>query len=116
MEMVFDKTKMCKEVIYTDIKTGAIKALVPVNVDGTEDKERKTLFSLIAHLMTPQGPVPINASSSAETLEQAAETFSETINTEIGEMVKRAEQMQKDEANKIIMPGAETSDVPLRVI
>ena len=62
-EMKFDATNLYREDKITDMRMGAIRVLVPINVDGTDDDSRKSEYSGQTQIMTQSGPVPLEFQS-----------------------------------------------------
>ena len=58
-DVKMDMANLYREEAYTDLKTGGIRRLVPVKLDGSEDTSRKPIFSGHTQLMSPHGPLPL---------------------------------------------------------
>ena len=104
-DIQIDKTNLFREENYTDRKVGALKVLTPVKADGSPDPDRQAQYVGTTNVMTQMGPVPIDAPIAADNLEGAIEKFPEAVNEAVEGMVQRAREMQREEANKIVMPG-----------
>lgn len=105
LEVPMTMDNLFREVTVTDMKAGGIKMFVPIDVDGNDVEDRDTLFVGIASVMTPQGPVQIQAMMpGVDSLEKAVVSFGEAIENRIEEMVAEAEKQAQDEASRIIMP------------
>jgi predicted RNase H-like HicB family nuclease len=52
------------------------------------------------------GPLPVNCAIEATSLEEAMQKFPEAIAEAIERMVEEAKEMQRQEASRIIVPGA----------
>lgn len=107
-----DKNNLYREQSVTDLKIANIQQLSPVNLDGTEDKTRDTIFIGRTQLSTPQGPVPIQAKLEAKTLEDAMDIFPKAMEAETQKVVESFRRMQeqqekkkKTEQSRIIVPG-----------
>lgn len=104
-----NKENLYREEVFNDFRTASIRRLVPVNTDGSDDTSRGCRFVGNAHIMTPQGPVPIQAALEAETLEEAIEKFpatmEETMKKMMEEAMKMQQQQQQQEESRIIVPG-----------
>ena len=70
-EMKFDAENLFREEKITDMKMGAIRVLVPVKVDGSEDTARPSEYSGQTQIMTQSGPVPLEFPIEAAYLSQA---------------------------------------------
>ena len=100
----FNGKNLWKEENYTDLEVGTIKKLVPINIDGTEDTNRKPTFTAATNIMTPNGALPLTGEINAENLKEAIENFSESINNALNKLQDEMMKMQQDQANKIVTP------------
>ncbi len=107
-----DKKNLYREEAITDVKVASIRRLIPVNTDGTDDKSRTQLFIGHTQLMSPEGPVPIQAKLKANNLPEALEAFPKAMEVELAEMVEKLKQMQQQQQqskqqddSRIIVPG-----------
>ena len=108
LDFQVDKTNLYREISVTDLKIANIRQLVPVNVDGTDDTNRETIFIGNTQLGTPQGPIPMQAKLEATTMEEAMDQFPQAMELETQKVIenfKRMEAQQKKEKSNIIMPG-----------
>ncbi|WP_457553075.1 cytoplasmic protein [Desulfobacula sp.] len=112
LNFTVDKNNLYREESVTDLKIANIQRLVPVHIDGSKDKSREIIFLGRTQLSTPQGPIPIQAKLSAETLEQAIDMFPKAMEAETQKVVESFKQMQqqqeqqkKAEQSRIIVPG-----------
>lgn len=98
---------LCREEIFTDLKTGVIRQLTPVKINGEIDKSRKIMFFGQTQLMTQQGPLPIQFPiEEAKNLQQAAENFPNAMEVYVAAMLEEAKRIQREEQSRIIVPGA----------
>jgi hypothetical protein len=103
-----DKEGLYLEDSFTDLKAGSIRRLTPVTADGLADKKRKTLFMAHTQLMTQMGLIPIQCELEAENLNEALDKFPAAVNDAVEKLVEKANEMRRQEASRIIVPGAET--------
>ena len=103
-----DKDNLYLEESFTDLKAGSIRRLTPVMADGSEDKSRKTLFMAHTQLMTQMGLLPIQCELEAETIKEAAEKFPAAVNEAVENLIEKANEMRRNEASRIIVPGSQT--------
>ncbi|MFA5689972.1 MAG: hypothetical protein WC959_12690 [Kiritimatiellales bacterium] len=94
-----------REENYTDLKTGSIRKLVPVNSDGREDTARAAVFSGHTQIMTPHGPIPVQGAIEAQTLAEAVEKFPMAMEAAMNTMVEEAQRFQREQASKIVTPA-----------
>ena len=104
-EMKFDATNLYREDKITDIRMGAIRVLVPIKVDGTDDESRKSEYSGQTQIMTQSGPVPLEFPIEATSLTEAIEAFAPSANKAIEKMIEEVKEMQRREASRIVVPG-----------
>lgn len=111
-----DKQNLYLEASFTDLKVASIRQLTPVKTDGSVDKTRKTIFIGQSNIMTPNGPLPIQAAIQAKHLQQAIKRFPEAMQAAMAKLadeVKKLRQQQestiitpdKKEESRIILPG-----------
>ncbi len=112
IDFTVDKKNLYREESITDLKIANIQKLVPVNLDGSEDNSRETVFLGRSQLSTPQGPIPIQAKLEANTLEDAMDQFPKVMESETQKVVEsfkrmqqQQEQQKKKEQSRIIVPG-----------
>lgn len=101
-----DDSALFREDTYTDRKVGTIRTLTPVKGDGSPDASRKIIYAGEAQIMTNAGPLPINFEIDAESLSEAAQKFSDTAKVAIERTVKELQEMRRQAASSIVVPGA----------
>ena len=95
-----------KEEAFTDLTFATIRRLTPVKLDGSIDESREAIFTGMTQLMSPNGPVPVQCLiEGAKTLSEAADKLPAAIEKTVQAMVAEAEEMRREEASKIIVPG-----------
>ena len=104
-EMKFDATNLYREDKITDMRMGAIRVLVPITIDGTDDESRKAEYSGQTQIMTQSGPVPLEFAIEATSLSEAIEAFAPSANKAIEKMIEEVKEMQRREASRIVVPG-----------
>ena len=102
---VMDPDNLFREENFTDQKMGAIRKLIPVKADGSEDGERKVMFFGSAQVMTPMGAMPLNFSLEGDTVGAAAEDFAVKAAIAVEQAAKELETMRREQASQIVMPG-----------
>jgi hypothetical protein len=103
-ELKIDRSNLYKEVTFTDLKVGMIKHMTPVKSDGTADKTRKSVFVGQTSLMTPGGPLPIQAVIQAKDLQQAIKKFPEAMKMAMDRLAEEAKKYQQQEQGRIEKP------------
>lgn len=107
-----DQANLYREESITDLKVASIRRMVPVTADGADDPSRSAMFFGHTQILTPQGPLPLQARLMANTLTEAIAAFPEAMEQEMGRVVEQirtmqAEEQKKKQANdsRIIVPG-----------
>ena len=100
IDFTVNKENLYREENITDLKTASIRCLTPVKLDGTVDESRQKIFIGHTQLMSPQGPVPIQARLNASTLEEAMDRFPSAMQNEMAQMVEQIKKMQKPEEDR----------------
>ena len=112
IEFAVEKNNLYREESFTDLKAALIRCLTPIKPDGAIDESREKVLIAHTQLMSPQGPLPLQAPLEASTLSEAIEKFPEAMHKAMAEMienVKRVQQEQEkakqEEGSRIFMPG-----------
>lgn len=105
-EIEVDRENLYLEEVFTDLKVATLRRLSPVKADGSPDTTRPVLFHAQTQLMSQMGPLPVNCAIDAANLEEAMRKFPEAIAEAIERMVEEAKELQRQEASRIIVPGA----------
>lgn len=111
LDFSVDTNNLYREEAITDLKVASIRRLVPVLPDGSDDPARSPIFVGSTQLMTPEGPLPLQARLAANNLQEAYQEFPAAMQREMGEMVRRLQEMQRDhekqkrDDSRIIVPG-----------
>lgn len=106
-----DTSNLFREESITDMKVASIRRLIPVKADGTDDPSRPAMFIAHTQLMSPEGPLPLQATLKATTLDEAFAEFPAAMEAELNEMVvklqamRQQQQQQKRDDSRIIVPG-----------
>lgn len=95
-----------REESFTDLTYATIRRLTPVKIDGSPDQSREPLFTGMAQLMSPNGPIPVQCLiEGANTLGEAAAKLPDAIEKTVQAMIAEAQEMERNEASKLIVPG-----------
>lgn len=101
----FDSGNLYREDNYTDSKTGTIRCMVPVDANGAPDDSRSIIYMGATQVMTAGGPMPLNFELPGDTLEEACAGFSAGAQQAVEEMAVRIEEMRREQASQIVVPG-----------
>ena len=102
---VMDPNSMYREELFTDRRIGTIHLLTPVLASGEDDSNRSKIFLGETQMRTAAGPLPINFEIEASTIGEAAEKFAAAAQQGAEKTIKQIEEMQREQANKIVIPG-----------
>jgi len=114
IDVRMDQDNLYLEESFTDLKAGSIRRLTPVMPDGLPDKKRKIFFMAQTQLMTQAGLIPIQCEIEAQTLREAIEKFPAAVNESVEKLVERANEMRRQEASRIIVPGSEMRNIHMK--
>lgn len=109
IDFTVDHQNLYHEEAITDLKVASIRRLVPINVDGSEDKSRTPVYIGTSQLMSPHGPLPLQAALPANNLQEALEAFPAAMERAMADMIEELQKMQDNEKeqddSRIIIPG-----------
>lgn len=111
IDIKMDKDNLYVEESFSDLTSGYIRRLTPVTQDGLPDKTRKTIFIAQTQVMTQGGPLPIQGPIEADSLKDALDKFPDAVNAAIEQLIERSNEMRREEASKIVVPGSEVSSI-----
>ncbi len=107
LEIQMSADSLYQEEVFTDRAVGTIQRLTPVTEDGQRDASRPVLFIGQAQLMTRMGPLPLSFELEAGDLSEAVGKFADGANLAVEDAVKKLEEMRREQASSIIVPGSE---------
>jgi hypothetical protein len=105
--LTIDTANLFREESITDTQSANIKQLIPINLDGTEDSSRERQFVGDTTLMTQMGPIPVQFPIPAKNLQEAFTMFPEGVQGAVEKLQERAQDMAREEASRIVVPGQE---------
>lgn len=105
-EMIMKVEDLYREEIFTDLRMGSIRKLIPVKPDGSVDDSREVRFSGQARIMTPGGALPLSFEIEAKDIGEAAAGFGAAAEQAIEETMREIEAMRREAASGIVLPGA----------
>ncbi|RLE30543.1 MAG: hypothetical protein DRJ61_12625 [Acidobacteria bacterium] len=108
-QVKFDSSNLYLEEVITDLRVGTIRRLTPLGADGNRDLGRPMMFFAQAQIMSQMGPLPVSGKIEATTLKEAIEKYPQAVQAGIEALMEEAREMQRQEASKIVMPGAEVT-------
>ncbi len=105
-EIALDENALYREEVISDRRAGAIRRMVPVKVDGSDDTSRPTLYEGQTSLMTPAGSLPISFELEADSLEEAIRQFPQAARSEVERTLNELKEMRRQAASSIVTPGS----------
>lgn len=105
VDIKIDKNGFYRDEAFTDLQAASIRRISPVKPDGTPDDSRESRFIGHTQIMTQEGPLPLQCTIPAKTLEEAMEKFPDAINSVLVDLIKKAEEMKKQQESRIVVPG-----------
>lgn len=100
IDFTVNVNNLYREENITDLKVASIRKLIPVKPDGSLDESRAPLFHGHSQLVSPQGPVPLQAQLTANNLQEAFEVFPAAMKKDLEDMLKRMQEIQKQQDEK----------------
>ena len=111
IDFTVDRENLYREESITDLKVASIRRMVPVTQRGEDDPSRTPIFLGHTQIITPQGPLPLQAKLMANNLQEAMDAFPAAMEQEMAKMIEQLRKMQEEEQTKqrddsrIIVPG-----------
>ena len=104
VDLSVNEDNLYQEEFFTDFDMASIRRLTPVKPNGIRDKSRKLVFVGNLNLMTPQGPLPIQAAIEAKHLKEAIEKYPDAMKDALRDMQEKVKKLQQEKESKIIVP------------
>lgn len=111
IDFTVDRNNLYREEGITDHKVASIRRLVPIKADGSDDPDRDAVFYASTQLMTPEGPLPLQAALEAKTYEEAINEFPAAMKKALEKTLEQLQkhqqqqQQQQQEKSRIYVPG-----------
>ena len=111
IDFTVDRQNLYREESITDLKVASIRRMVPVTESGEDDPSRTPLFLGHTQIITPQGPLLLQARLMANNLQEAMDAFPAAMEQEMAQMIEQLRKMHEEEQKKqrddsrIIVPG-----------
>jgi hypothetical protein len=101
-----DSAGLYLEESFTDRRVGSMQRLSPVTREGQPDPTRPTLFVGQTQVLTPAGALPLSFEIEAASIEDAVARFGEFAQQALADTMQRLEEMRREQASSLIVPGA----------
>lgn len=99
-----DAASLYREEVITDRAVGTLRVLTPIQVDGTPDRSRTTIYTGEAQLMTNMGPLPISFEVPAATLAEAVAKYAEAAKEGVAHAMRELAEMRRQASSSIVIP------------
>jgi hypothetical protein len=110
IDFTVDQNNLYREEAITDLKVASIRRLIPITPDGSDDPGRAPIFMGHSQIMTPEGPLPLQARLPANNLAEAYAVFPGSMQQALSETIRQLEAMyreaneKKKDDSRIIVP------------
>ena len=105
LDLSIDLGNLYREETFTDLGAATVRRLTPVSADGSPDPSRSTVYMGETSLMTQVGPIPLQFTLEAQTLEDAFRRFPEGVKVAVERLNDRAQEAMRAEASRIVVPA-----------
>ena len=105
-EIEMEVDNLYREETFTDRRVGTLQVLTPVKRDGSEDGDRPAVYVGQTQILTPAGALPLSFEVEAASLDEAIGKFGESAKTALAGAMQRLEEMRRESASSIIVPGS----------
>ncbi|MDX9787053.1 MAG: cytoplasmic protein [Desulfobacterales bacterium] len=112
IDFTVNQDNLYREENITDMKVASIRRLVPIKPDGSRDDSRTEQYVGSTQLMSPEGPLPLQAMLEANSFEEALHVFPAAMEKAMAQMIEQFQKMQEMQKkqqqqsdSRIIVPG-----------
>jgi hypothetical protein len=105
-EIRMEINDLWREETFTDRRVGSLQHLTPIGPDGNRDDTRQDVYVGQTQILTPAGALPLSFEIEASSLNDAVEKFGENAQIALAEAMERLEEMRRESASSIIVPGS----------
>ena len=102
----FNGENLYREESFTDRTVGTLRRMTPVDKNGNQDTNRTVLYIGQTQVMTAMGALPLTFDIEANSLETAIAGFSDGAKQAFEQTMKELEEMRREQASSIVMPGS----------
>ena len=110
-EISADLDNLHREDVFSDMRLATIRRFQPVRRDGSPDPTRPTTYIAETTIVSQLGPIPVQSPIEADSLKDAFSKFPEAIQAAVERLSERAQEMRREEASRIVVPGAMPPDL-----
>ena len=110
-EISADLDNLHREDVFSDMRLATIRRFQPVRRDGSPDPTRPTTYIAETTIVSQLGPIPVQSPIEADSLRDAFSKFPQAIQAAVERLSERAQEMRREEASRIVMPGTMPPDL-----
>ncbi len=105
-DIAMDGKGLYREETFTDRRVGTLQRLTPITPSGDTDNARPILYVGQTQVLTPAGALPLSFEVPASSLDDAVAKFGEQAKQALARTMRRLEELRREQASSIIVPGA----------
>ena len=105
-DIAMDGKGLYREETFTDRRVGTLQRLTPITAAGDTDTARPILYVGQTQVLTPAGALPLSFEVAASSLDDAVAKFGEQAKEALARTMRRLEELRREQASSIIVPGA----------
>jgi hypothetical protein len=105
-DIAMDTKGLYREETFTDRRVGTLQRLTPITAAGETDATRPVLYVGQTQVLTPAGALPLSFEVAASSLDDAVAKFGEGAKLALARTMRRLEELRREQASSIIVPGA----------
>ena len=110
-EIMVELDNLHREDVFSDMRLATIRRLQPIREDGSPDPTRPTTYIAETTIVSQLGPIPVQAPIEADSLKDAFLKFPDAIKFAVERLSERAQEMRREEASRIVVPGGMPPDL-----
>ena len=110
-EIRADVDNLHREDVFSDMRLATIRRFQPVRQDGSPDPSRPTTYIAETTIVSQLGPIPVQSPIEADSLKDAFLKFPEAVKAAVDRLSERAQEIRREEASRIVVPGAMPPDL-----
>jgi len=104
-DIAMDAANLYHEETFTDRRVGTLQRLTPITPAGDTDATRAVLYVGQTQVLTPAGALPLSFEIEAASLDNAVTKFGELAKQALARTMRRLEELRREQASSIIVPG-----------
>jgi hypothetical protein len=106
LDINMDSAALYREETFTDRRVGSLQRLTPVDRNGNLDSSRPVFYVGQTQILTPAGSLPLSFEIPAQSLDEAVQKFGAQAEQALTSTMRRLEELRREAASSIIVPGS----------